>query len=136
MPAALDERYEGELSTQEAFGRVLAALGRLPVADAIVTASADVAVTTHLAGWINRKGVYFPEARPHWFADLPQAVQWRESPRGQHVELGIAEHNLFLLLGAFGLAAEMSGAVLLPIGTLYDPAIVHAARQLLGETAG
>ncbi len=130
VPAGLDERYEGELSTQEAFGRVLGALGRLPVADAIVTASADVAVTTHLAGWINRKGVYFPEARPHWFADLPQAVQWRESPRGQHVELGIAEHNLFLLLGAFGLAAELSGAVLLPVGTLYDPFVARGLDAL------
>jgi len=26
-------------------------------------------------------------------------VQWKESPAGQHVELGIAEHNLFLALG-------------------------------------
>ena len=48
--AELDESYPGECSSQEAFGRVLAALSRLPGADRIVTVSADVAVTTHLAG--------------------------------------------------------------------------------------
>src|SRR5439155_311336 len=100
VPPNLDETYEGAMSTQEAFGRVLGALGRRPEGDAIVTASADVAVTTHLAGWINRKGVYAAEARPDPFADAPQAMAWRESPAGRHIELGIAEHNLFLLLGA------------------------------------
>src|SRR5206468_12357234 len=59
--------------------------------------------------------------RSNFFADVAQAVQWRESPEGQHIELGIAEHNLFLLLGALGLAHELSGRTLLPIGTLYDP---------------
>jgi pyruvate dehydrogenase E1 component len=121
IPDTLEERYPDETSTQEAFGRVLGALGRLPVGERVVTVSADVAVTTHLAGWINRKGIYFPETRANPFADTMQAMQWRESPAGQHVELGIAEHNLFLLLGALGLTAELSGELLLPIGTLYDP---------------
>ena len=31
------------------------------------------------------------------------AQRWRMSPRGQHIELGIAENNLFLLLAALGL---------------------------------
>jgi pyruvate dehydrogenase E1 component len=121
VPAHLDETYPTECSTQEAFGRVLGALSRMPVADRIVTVSADVAVTTHLAGWINRKGIYFPQPRPTASVEGPQAVAWKESPGGQHVELGIAEHNLFLLLGALGLARELSGTTLLPIGTLYDP---------------
>jgi pyruvate dehydrogenase E1 component len=42
---------------------------------------------------------------------------------GQHIELGIAEHNLFLVLAALGLSAPIFGARLLPIGTLYDPFI-------------
>jgi len=58
-------------------------------------------------------------------------VQWKESPAGQHVELGIAEHNLFLALGAFGLTAELSGTTLLPIGTLYDPFVTRRARRAL-----
>ena len=130
MPETLDEAYPGEGSTQEAFGRVLGALARLPAAETLVTVSPDVAVTTHLAGWINRKGVYFPEARPHVFADLPQAVQWREGPAGQHIELGIAEHNLFLLLGALGLTRALAGATLLPIGTLYDPFVPRGLDAL------
>lgn len=130
VPATLDEAYPMETSTQEAFGRVLGALARLPVADAVVTVSADVAVTTHLAGWINRKGVYFPAAKPNPFADLPQAMQWKESPAGQHIELGIAEHNLFLLLGALGLSRELAGVTLLPIGTLYDPFVPRGLDAL------
>ncbi len=123
IPEQLDETYPAETSTQEAFGRVLGMLSRLSIADRIVTVSSDVAVTTHLAGWINRKGIYFPHAKPSFFAEIPQAVQWKESPTGQHIELGIAEHNLFLLLGALGLTHELSGITLLPIGTLYDPFI-------------
>ncbi len=130
VPETLDETYAEQTSTQEAFGRALAALGRVPVGDAIVTMSADVAVTTHLAGWMNRKGIYFPSARPDAFADVPQAVRWREGPDGQHVELGIAEHDLFLTLAAFGLTAELSGATLLPIGTLYDPFVTRGLDAL------
>jgi pyruvate dehydrogenase E1 component len=130
VPEALEESYAGELSTQEAFGRALASLSRLPIAEAVVTVSADVAITTHLAGWINRRGVYFPHARPNYFAELPLAAQWRESERGQHIELGIAEHNLFLLLGALGLAHELHGATLLPIGTLYDPFVTRGLDAL------
>ncbi|HSE93171.1 MAG TPA: pyruvate dehydrogenase, partial [Methylomirabilota bacterium] len=125
VPAEIAETYPDQCSTQEAFGRVLGRLARQPVADAIVTVSADVAVTTHLAGWINRRGVWFPETKPNYCGDVPSPVQWRESERGQHVELGIAEHNLFLLLGALGLTRELSGITLLPIGTLYDPFVTR-----------
>jgi len=130
VPRDLDESYPPQSSTQEAFGRALARLGRLPVGDRIVTLSADVAVTTHLAAWINRKGVYFPRAKPEAGDDAPQAVRWRESPSGQHIELGIAEHNLFLALGALGLAHELSGTTLLPIGTLYDPFVTRGLDAL------
>jgi pyruvate dehydrogenase E1 component len=130
IPESLDEAYADQVSTQEAFGRALAALGRLPVGDAIVTVSPDVAVTTHLAGWMNRKGIYYPTARADAFADVPQALRWREGPDGQHIELGIAEHDLFLLLAALGLTAELSGATLLPIGTLYDPFVTRGLDAL------
>jgi pyruvate dehydrogenase E1 component len=133
LPVALGENYTGLLSTQEAFGRVLASLGRLPVAERLVTVSADVAITTHLAGWINRQGVYFPEKRPDYFGDrdIPQAMRWRESPGGRHIELGIAEHNLFLLLTALGLADDLSGEPLLAVGTLYDPFVARGLDALL-----
>jgi len=130
IPVETGETSPAESSTQEAFGRALGALARLPVAASVVTVSADVAVTTHLAGWINRKGVYFPVSKPHVLADLPLAVQWKESPGGQHIELGIAEHNLFLLLGALGLTRELSGVTLLPIGTLYDPFVPRGLDAL------
>ncbi len=130
IPERLEESYPGQMSTQEAFGRVLGALARRPAGDRIVTLSPDVAVTTHLAGWISRKGVYAPAARPGASAETPQALQWKESPAGQHVELGIAEHNLFLALGAFGLTRELSGVTLLPVGTLYDPFVTRGLDAL------
>ena len=130
VPDALEESYPAHSSTQEAFGRILGRLSRLPVGDRVVTFSADVSITTHLAGWINRKGVYFPRAKPGFTAEGPQAVQWKESPAGQHIELGIAEHNLFLALGAFGLTHELSGTTLLPIGTLYDPFVTRGLDAL------
>ena len=130
IPATLGDEHAGTTSTQEAFGRVLGGLGRLPAADRVVTVSADVAITTHLAGWINRKGVYARPARENPFAEIPQAMQWRESPAGQHIELGIAEHNLFLLLGALGLTRALGGDTLLPIGTLYDPFVTRGLDAL------
>jgi pyruvate dehydrogenase E1 component len=130
VPDTLEESYPGQSSTQEAFGRVLGRLARLPLGERIVTLSADVSVTTHLAGWINRTGVYFPRPKPGFAGEGPQAVQWKESPAGRHVELGIAEHNLFLALGAFGLTHELSGQTLLPIGTLYDPFVTRGLDAL------
>ncbi|HEU5191570.1 MAG TPA: pyruvate dehydrogenase, partial [Methylomirabilota bacterium] len=130
MPESLGDEHAGTTSTQEAFGRVLAGLARLPAGERVVTVSADVAITTHLAGWINRKQVYATAARPSPFAEIPQAMQWREAPAGQHVEIGIAEHNLFLLLGALGLTRSLSGETLLPIGTLYDPFVTRGLDAL------
>ena len=52
------------------------------------------------------------------------------SPQGQHIELGIAESNLFLLLAAFGLSGPLFGTRLLPIGTLYDPFIKRGLDAL------
>jgi pyruvate dehydrogenase E1 component len=130
VPGELGETYPDQASTQEAFGRVLGALARQPVGDAIVTVSADVAVTTHLAGWINRRGVYFPIAKAAFPGEQPAPVQWKESPSGQHVELGIAEHDLFLLLGALGLTRAHAGAPLVPIGTLYDPFVTRGLDAL------
>jgi pyruvate dehydrogenase E1 component len=130
VPDTLEETYPPQSSTQEAFGRALGRLGRLPIGERVVTLSADVSVTTHLAGWITRKGVYFPRAKPAFAAEAPAMVQWKESPAGQHIELGIAEHNLFLALGAFGLTHELSGRTLLPIGTLYDPFVSRGLDAL------
>jgi pyruvate dehydrogenase E1 component len=58
------------------------------------------------------------------------AQKWAMSPTGQHIELGIAENNLFLLLASLGLSAPLFGARLLPIGTLYDPFIQRGLDAL------
>jgi pyruvate dehydrogenase E1 component len=61
---------------------------------------------------------------------VASAQLWTESGTGQHVELGIAENNLFLMLAALGLAGPLFGERLLPVGTLYDPFIARGLDAL------
>ena len=114
-------------STQEGFGKILNDLagGDSPLASRIVTTSPDVTVSTNLGGWVNRRGIFHREEVADTFRDekVVSAQRWAMAPTGQHLELGIAEHNLFLMLAALGLTAPLFGARLLPIGTLYDPFI-------------
>ena len=58
------------------------------------------------------------------------AQKWHVSPEGQHFELGIAENNLFLTLGAAGLSNSMFGSRLIPIGTIYDTFISRGLDAL------
>ncbi len=116
------------MSTQAGFGEILAEIGRgqgesAALCGRIVTMSPDVAVSTNLGPWINRRGVFDRHVREDVFRDakLASAQRWGSSPEGQHIELGIAEQNLFLLLGAAGLSHDLNGARLLPVGTVYDP---------------
>ena len=60
----------------------------------------------------------------------PSTFNWEFSPKGQHIELGIAEMNLFILLSALGLSHTINGERLLPIGTLYDPFIARGLDAL------
>jgi pyruvate dehydrogenase E1 component len=137
VPDQLELPARPSTSTQEAFGDVLAALGReAGLAPALVTVSADVATTTHLSGWVNRRGVYAVRERDDAFArhGLRALVRWRESPEGQHVELGIGEASFFILLSVLGLAPELCGRPLLPIGTLYDCFLPRGLDPLLHAT--
>ncbi len=121
-------------STQEGFGKILNELGRgdSALANHIVTCSPDVTVSTNLGGWVNRRGVFDRHERSDVFRAekvvSPQA--WNLSPKGQHVELGIAENNLFILLAALGLSSSLFGARLLPVAALYDPFILRGLDAL------
>ncbi len=124
VPDSTGLRSGRPISTQEAFGRILVGLSRDDaVAPYLVTTAPDVATSTNLAGFINRKGVFSPAARRSWSEDSP--LKWAEGPDGQHIELGISEMNLFLLLGQLGLAWDLSGQPLLPVGTVYDPFVLR-----------
>ena len=118
------------ISTQEAFGRILVDLSRdEALAPYLVTTAPDVATSTNLAGFINRTGVFAPEERRAWNAD--PVLKWAEGPSGQHIELGISEMNLFLLLGQLGLSWDLSAQPLIPIGTLYDPFVARGLDALI-----
>ncbi|ONG55486.1 transketolase [Pseudoroseomonas deserti] len=125
-------------STQSGFGEMLAEIGRgnrelAPLASRIVTTSPDVTVSTSLGPWVNRRGIFDRHLKNDVFRDakLASAQRWGMSPKGQHVELGIAEQNLFLVLGALGLADRMHGARLLPVGTVYDPFVNRGLDALI-----
>ncbi len=124
LPTDLDHDYQGNTSTLQIYGLVLTDLARnMPrIAERIVTVSPDVASSTGLGGWINRAGVWKraePEPLPE--DDVIRALNWSESPQGQHIELGISENNLFMMLGQLGQSFEADGELLFPIGSLYDP---------------
>jgi pyruvate dehydrogenase E1 component len=124
VPAATGVRAGKPVSTQEVFGRVLVDLARDPaVAPYLVTTAPDVATSTNLAGFINKTGVFSPTEQPDWATD--SLLKWAQSPQGQHIELGISEMNLFLLLGQLGLSWDLSAQPLLPVGTLYDPFVAR-----------
>ena len=127
-----------EISTQGGFGEILAEIGRgqgdsKDLAAHIMTTSPDVTVSTNLGPWVNRRGIFDRHTRNDVFRDakLVSAQRWAMSPKGQHIELGIAEQNLFLLLAAAGLSAQLTGARVLPIGTVYDPFVNRGLDALI-----
>jgi pyruvate dehydrogenase E1 component len=130
-PTPIDVRIPDRTSTQAAFGDALAQAGRMTgLVDRLVTTSADVSVSTNLGGWINRVGVYDPVDRPV-YDQAPRLLRWQPGPEGRHIELGISEMNLFMMLGQLGLTAELLGEPLVPIGTVYDPFIARGLDALI-----
>ena len=130
-PSVRPPVIERSLSTQEAFGRVLASLGDIDgVGDRIVTTAPDVSISTNLGGWINKAGVFWHTERDdHGGAE--RLLKWAPAPSGQHIELGISEMNLFMLLGQLGLSHDHHGEQLLPIGTVYDPFVLRGLDALI-----
>ncbi|MEO1100348.1 MAG: transketolase [Pseudomonadota bacterium] len=121
-------------STQVAFGKILNDLARedTDFVQRIMTTSPDVTVSTNLGGFVNRKGLFSRTAEADVFKELKIASPqiWAHTPEGQHIELGIAENNLFLMLAALGLSKDLFGEQLFPIGTVYDPFIARGLDAL------
>jgi pyruvate dehydrogenase E1 component len=134
IPAALPRPNDKKSSTQEGFGKILNAIAAedSELSKRIVTTSPDVTVSTNLGAWVNRRGLWAHTEAEDVFRELKvvSAQLWRKTPRGQHIELGIAENNLFIQLAAMGLSHQLFGARLLPIGTLYDPFIARGLDAL------
>jgi pyruvate dehydrogenase E1 component len=132
-PLAIPEP-KGLASTQAGFGRLLDEIAKAggELADRIVTTSPDVTVSTNLGPWVNRRGLFSMQSREDVFKErgLMSPQKWEMSPAGQHVELGIAEMNLFLMLAAAGLSHTLFGERLIPIGTVYDPFIMRGLDAL------
>ena len=118
------------LSTQEAFGRILFDLAATDgaLAERIVTTSPDVTQSTNLGGWVNRRGIFARDQVRDTFRDhhVASVQKWAADEHGQHIELGIAENNLFLMLGALGFSHELFAERPFPIGTVYHPSIQRA----------
>ncbi len=130
-PIFLDDKVQ---STQAGFGKILDTLAKSdePIAERIVTTSPDVTVSTNIGSWVNRRGLFARKAQGDTFREqqIPSTQKWQFSPGGQHIELGIAEMNLFLLLGAAGLSHSLFGERLIPIGTVYDPFVARGLDAL------
>jgi pyruvate dehydrogenase E1 component len=134
VPGAIAAPKQAAMSTQQGFGLILNELARSkePLAERIVTTSPDVTVSTNLGAWVNRRGLFAREALADTFKSerIPSTYAWEFGPKGQHIELGIAEMNLFILLSALGLSHSLFGERVIPIGTLYDPFIARGLDAL------
>jgi pyruvate dehydrogenase E1 component len=134
VPTRLPVPEGAEQSTQAAFGRVLLDLAKSgeQLADRIVTTAPDVTQTTNLGAFVNQRGLFRRQELGDVFhkAKIPSAQKWSQHAAGQHIELGIAENNFFLMLTSLGLAAPHFGARLLPVGTVYDPFIARGLDAL------
>jgi pyruvate dehydrogenase E1 component len=134
VPESLPVTMQPVMATQTGFGALLNEIGRgdSGFAQRIVTTSPDVTVSTNLGPWVNRRGLFAHQAMADTFKSerIPSTFNWEFSPKGQHIELGIAENNLFILLSALGLSHNINGERLLPIGTLYDPFIARGLDAL------
>ncbi|MFL5166221.1 MAG: transketolase [Microvirga sp.] len=134
VPDAIAAPKQAAMATQQGFGLILNELARSgePLASRIVTTSPDVTVSTNLGAWVNRRGLFAREEMKDTFKAerIPSTYAWEFGPKGQHIELGIAEMNLFILLSALGLSHSLFGERLIPIGTLYDPFIARGLDAL------
>ncbi|MDO8981898.1 MAG: transketolase, partial [Afipia sp.] len=134
VPARLNVTLTPRMATQQGFGLVLNELARsdTKLAERIVTTSPDVTVSTNLGAWVNRRGLFAVAEKADLYRKekIPSTFAWDYSPKGQHMELGIAEMNLFIMLSALGLSHSINGERLLPVGTLYDPFIERGLDAL------
>ncbi len=134
VPARLPVPRGDMQSTQAAFGNVLLDLAKSsePLADRIVTTAPDVTQTTNLGAFVNQRGLFRRAEMADVFraAKIPSAQKWAATAAGQHMELGIAENNFFLMLTSLGLAAPHFGTRLIPVGTVYDPFIARGLDAL------
>ena len=134
IPAVFAVPPGEEQSTQSAFGNVLLNLAKSdgPLGDHIVTTAPDVTQTTNLGAFVNQRGLFRRSELADVFreAKIPSAQKWAAHAAGQHIELGIAENNFFLMLAALGLSGPHFGTRLLPVGTVYDPFIARGLDAL------
>ena len=129
IPDDFNQRYSGSMATQQTFGLIMTAISReLPeVTDRVVTVSPDVASSTNLGGWINKVGVWGEERQePMPEESIVRALRWEVHARGQHIELGISENNLFMMLGQAGTVVRGQRRDALPDRHAVRP--VHQAR--------
>ncbi len=134
IPERIEVQIASSMSTQQGFGLLMHEIAKRDseFAARVVTTSPDVTVSTNLGAWVNRRGVFARNELADLFRKerIPSTFAWDASPRGQHLELGIAEMNLFLMLSGLGLSHSLFGERLLPVGTLYDPFIERGLDAL------
>ncbi len=134
VPPELTLAPQRSMSTQQGFGLLMNEIAKQesPFADRVVTTSPDVTVSTNLGPWVNRRGLFATSDIGDTFRSehIPSTFNWTYSPSGQHLELGIAEMNLFMMLSSLGLSHSLFGERLLPVGTLYDPFIERGLDAL------
>lgn len=82
--------------------------------------------------WVKLRKLFARKRQAEMFkvGNIPSSAKWEFMPVGQHIELGIAEMNLLLLLAAAGLSHSIFCKRVIPIGTVYDPFVSRGLDAL------
>ena len=123
------------VSTAGGFGQLVAALAGRPEVGAVPGHRRSGRRHGHQPGRLHPPGGLLPRSGgEHDWNEADPRLEWRQTRRGQHLELGISEMNLFLLLGQLGLSWDLSDQPLLPIGTVYDPFVCRGLDAFVYAT--
>ncbi len=126
------------MSTQAGFGEILAEIGRAQGDSAelsrhILTTSPDVAVSTNLGPWINRRGVFDRHTRDDVFRDgkLASAQRWGSDAGGPAYRTRHRRAKSVSPPRRRRAEPRLHGARILPIGTVYDPFVNRGHDALI-----
>ncbi len=114
--------------------RSAAARARLKaLAEHIVTTSPDVTVSTNLGPWVNRRGMFDRHTRNDVFRDakLASAQRWGMSPRASTSSWASPSRTCSCCWARRGWRRRLTGARLLPVGTVYDPFVNRGLDALI-----
>lgn len=148
--STLDSSGEREMSTTNAFVRLLSSLARdKDLGKYVVPIVPDEARTFGMEGMFRQLGIYAPSGQLYIPQDAESMMWYKESQQGQILEEGITEAGAFASWLAAGTAGSNYGVPMIPFYVFYSmfgfqrigdmawaAGDIHSRGFLMGATAG